>query len=84
MTSSLGSNLSNSPLTSTNFQSDIEPSYASDTNEIAPLGVIPINTFTVFLFLYAEKVQAWTNRKRVSQLEIQWHQLLLEYWDTPS
>jgi len=41
----------------------MEPSYASDTNEMAPLGVIPINTFTVFLFLYAEKVQAWDSRE---------------------
>jgi len=34
----------------------MERSYASDTNDMTPLGVIPIKTLTVFLFLYDEKV----------------------------
>ena len=52
------SNFSNNPQTSTNFRSDMQPSYACDTNDIAPLGVTPIKTFTVFLFLYDENVHA--------------------------
>ena len=37
----------------------MDPSYASDTNDMAPLGVIPIKTFIVFLFLYDENVDDW-------------------------
>ena len=58
MISSPTSSKSNKLLRSTNFLSDIDPSYVGETNTIAPLGIIPIRTFTVFLFLYAENVAA--------------------------
>ena len=53
------SNKSSKLLCSTNFLSDIDPSYVGETKTIAPLGIIPIRTYTVFLFLYAENVAAW-------------------------
>ena len=44
------------PHASTSLRSDMDPSYASDTNDMTPLGVIPIKTLTAFLFLYDENV----------------------------
>ena len=41
----------------------MDPLCASDTMPLAPLGVTPINTLTVFLFLYDEKVQARNKRE---------------------
>ena len=75
--SSPTSSKSNRLLHSTYYLSEIDLSHVGDTNTIAPLGIIPMRTFTVFLILYGENVAAWETKDDGRSYQILWHQLLV-------